>query len=173
MELIGDSQSEPVTSPNSFIDNDFEEGNSFPWTMVNGREEGTNSYGRQTARIPPTLRAWSDNRGILARPTPVYPLNDRPELANFKHPQTSEPMEQELHGNMAQQQRTTHGNVPGFILYQMLFPLTKSGTTHETQQVPHPMQPTVKLCFPFKTTHSRNFLFIPAHEDKVSDSYPQ
>ena len=91
--LIGDSQSEQVASPNSFIDSEFEDGNIFPWTMGNGPEESPNSYGRQTAKIPPTLGAGSDNRGILPRPTPVYPLNDRPELANFKHPQTSEPME--------------------------------------------------------------------------------
>ena len=116
MELIGDPQHEPANSPTSFIDSEFEEGKSFPWTMGSEPDEATNSYGRPTARISPTPRTSSDNRGILPRPMPVYPLNYRPELAIFQQLQANEPMEQKLWGNSGQLQLTTPGLAPGFNL---------------------------------------------------------
>ena len=94
MGLIGDLQQEQENSPTSFIDSEFEEGNLFPRTIGNDPDARTNSYGRPTARIPPTPRTSSNDRGILPRPTPVYPPNHRPELGNFQQPQANEPMEQ-------------------------------------------------------------------------------
>ena len=94
MGLIGDLQQEQENSPTSFIDSEFEEGNLFPWTIGNESDARTNSYGRPTARIPPTPRTSSNDRGILTRPTPMYPPNHRPELTKFQQLQANEPMEQ-------------------------------------------------------------------------------
>ena len=130
MDLIGVPQNGLMDSPNSFIDSEFEEGNLFPWTMGNGPEWTTNSYGRPTARVPPNPRTSPGDRGILPRPTPVYPPNYRRESAGFQQQQTNEPMEQEIRNDIAPQQRTAQANITGFNLSPMLFPLNFSGTNH-------------------------------------------
>ena len=107
MELIGVPQNDATGSPSSFVDSEFEEGYLFPWTMGNGPERTTNSYGRPTARVPPTQRTSSSDQGILPRPTPVYPPNYRQELTGLQHQQTSEPMEQEVRGDTVPQQRSS------------------------------------------------------------------
>ena len=108
--------------------------------MGNGPNETANSYGRPTATSPPTPRTGLDSGGILPRPVGVYPPNHRPRLTNYQHEQTSEPMEQETRGNTAPQQRIMNGNVPGFNLSPMLFPITMSETGHGTQHPPQPKQ---------------------------------
>ena len=164
MDLIGAPQNEPTDSPCSFIDSEFEEGNLFPWTMGNGSERTTNNYGRPTARVPPTPRVNLRERGILPRPTPVYPPNYRQELTGSQHQQTIEPMEQEVQSDMVPQQRSLRENITGFNLSPMLFPLNISGTDHGIQHMAQLMQPTVQSGFPFNTTHSTNTLLIPAQE---------
>ena len=164
MYLIGTSQNEPTHSPSSFIDSEFEEGNLFPWTMGNGPERTTNSYGRPTARVPPTQTTSSSDQGILPRPTPVYPPNYRQELTGLQHQQTSEPMEQEVWSDTVPQQRSSRDNIMGFNLSPMLFPLNIGGTNHGIQHMAQLIQPTVQLGFPFSTTHSTNSILIPAKE---------
>ena len=89
MGLIGDLQNEQVDSPNSFVDSEFEEGTSFPWTIGNEPDARMNSYGRPTARIAPTSRTTSTEGSVLPRPSPVYPPNQRPVLSNFQQPQAN------------------------------------------------------------------------------------
>ena len=164
MDLIIVPQNGYMDSLNSFIDSEFEEGNLFPWTMGNGPERTTNNYGRPTAKIPPNPRTSPSDRGILPRPTPVYPPNYRQELTGFQQQQTNEPMEQEIRTDIAPQQRTAQANFTGFNLSPMLFPLNFSGTNHGTQQMAQLMQPAVQLGFPFNMTHSTNSQLIPAQE---------
>ena len=164
MELIGVPQNDATDSPSSFIDSEFEEGNLFPWTMGNGPERTTNSYGRPTARVPPTPRASSSDQGILPRPTPVYPPNYRQESTVLQHQQASEPMEQEVRSDTIPQQRLSQDNITGFNLSPMLFPLNIGGTNHGIQHMAQLIQPTVQLGFPFNMTHSANSLLIPAQE---------
>ena len=164
MGIIGDLQQEQENSSTSFIDSEFEEGNLFPWTMGNEPDSRTNSYGRPTARIPPTPRTSSNDTGILPRPTAVYPPNHRPELTNFQQPHVNEPMEQGVWNDPNQLQQNAPGIATGFNLSPMLFPLTLNATSHGIPQVPQPAQPTVQLGFPFSVTHSTNLMLIPAHE---------
>ena len=164
MNLIGDPQSEQVASPNSFVDSEFEEGNLSPWTQRDRCREPTNSYGRPTAIVPPNQRRSSDDSGILARPIPLYPPNYRPEVTSIQQQPLNEPMEQETQGNIVPPQSTVQGNVVGFNLSPMLFPLNIGETSHETRRVTQLMQPMVQLGFPFNTTHSANSLLIPAQE---------
>ena len=128
MDLIGVPQNGIMDSPNSFIDSEFEEVNLFPLTMGNGPERTTNNCGRTTARVRPNPRTSSGDRGILPRPTPVYPPNYRQELTGFQQQQTSEPMEQEIPNDIAPQQRTAQANFTGFNLSPMLFPLNFGGS---------------------------------------------
>ena len=134
MDLIGDPQQEQEKSPTSFIDSEFEEGKLFPWTVGDEPDARTNSYGRPTARILPTTRFSSNDRGRLPRPTPVYPPNHRPEVANFQQPQANEPMEQEVRNGPNQLQQNDPGLSSGFNLSPMLFPLTMSGANHGIRQ---------------------------------------
>ena len=164
MGLIGDLQQEQENSPTSFIDSEFEEGNLFPWTIGNEPDARTNSYGRPTARIPPTPKTSSNDRGILLRPTPVYPPNHRPGLANFQQPQANEPMEQGVWNDPNQLQQSAPGLAAGFNLSPMLFPFTVNATSHGIRQAPQPAQLGVQLGFPFSVTHSTNLMLIPAHE---------
>ena len=164
MELIGVPQNDATGSPSLFIDSEFEEGNLFPWTMGNGPERTTNSYGRPTARVPPTQRASSSDQGMLSRPTPVYPSNYRQEMTGLQNQQTSEPMEQEVRSDTVPQQRSSRDNIMGFNLSPMLFPLNIGGTNHGIQHLAQLIQPTAQLGFPFNMTHSTNSLLIPAQE---------
>ena len=164
MDLIGAPQDETTDSPSSFIDSEFEEGNLFPWTMGNGPQRTTNNYGRPTARVPPTPRANSSDRGILPRPTPRYPPNYRQESAVPTQQQISEPMEQGVRNNTVPQQRSLQETITGFNLSPMLFPLSIGGIDHGAQHLAQLMQPTVQLGFPFNITHSSNSLLIPAQE---------
>ena len=136
MELIGGPQQEQETSPTSFIDSEFEEGNLLTWTVENEPDARTNRYGRPTARFPPTPRTSFNDRGKLPRPTPVYPPNHRPELANFQQPQANEPMDQEVWNDPNQLQQKVPGLSSGFNLSPMLFPLSLSGANHGNRQVP-------------------------------------
>ena len=153
MELMGDTQYEQAATPSSFMESELEEGNLFPWTVEGGLNENTNSYGRPTARIPPTPRADSNNRGSLPRPIPTPLLNHRAASTNFQYLQTGQSKELEVRGNRARPQETTSGIVPVFSLSPILFPLTMGDWLHPVQ-----------LVFPFNTTHITKFLLIPAHE---------
>ena len=155
MELLGESQEDRMIFPSSFIDSEFEEGNLFPWTLGNTPPEDTNNYGRPIARVPPTKRVNPSEGGILPRPVPTYPLNDRPETSDFQHLQSSEPMDQDLSRDIAPTQGTLNA-VQGFNLSPAFFPPI------ENRQIT--VQPMVQLGFPFCVTHSTNLILIPARE---------
>ena len=155
MELLGESQEDRMIFPSSFIDSEFEEGNLFPWTLGNTPPEDTNNYGRPIARVPPTKRVNPSEGGILPRPVPTYPPNDRPETSDFQHLQSSEPMDQDLSRDIAPTQGTLNA-VQGFNLSPAFFPPI------ENRQIT--VQPMVQLGFPFCVTHSTNLILIPARE---------
>ena len=164
IELMDDVQDDTTYSPSSFIDSEFEEANLFPWTENRNAAQNTNSYGRPCARVLLVVREDQSNEGIL--PTPMVTQEPSREYGRTTMHGTliNDPMDYELHDNVIQSQQLVSGNMQGFNLSPMLFPIPMGETTQEIHQTPFVMQKPMQLGFPFDTVHSRNVLLIPARE---------
>ena len=123
-DLVGDARAERSSPPNSFVDSRFEQSNLFPRRIREDATVNLNSYESPTATVLSTPRINSEQRGILPRPEPTYPLSFRPGTSNF---QASESMEhQDFTQAMSVREFipniTTRDN-----LTTMLFPIPKRG----------------------------------------------
>ena len=161
---MDDVQDDPTNSPSSFIDSEFEEANLFPWTEDRKAARNTNSYGRPCARVLPVVREDQGDEEIL--PTPMVSRGPSQEYGhtNMQGTLINDPMDYELHDNVIQSRQLVSGNMQGFSLSPMLFPIPMGEMTQETHQTPFVMQQPMQLGFPFDTVHSPNVLLIPARE---------
>ena len=164
IELMNDSQDDPVGSPSSFIDSEFEEGNLFPWTENRDAALNTNSYGRPCARVLPTVREDQYEGGILPTPTVTQEPSRELSQANMQSMLMNDPMDYEIHSDVTQSQQPVMRTMQGFNLSPMLFPIPLEGTTQSTRQTPFAVQQPMQLGFPFDTVHSPNVVLIPAQE---------
>ena len=76
----------------------------------------------------------------------------------------NDPMDYEIHSNVAQSQQPVMRTMQGFNLSPMLFPIPLEETTQGTRQTPFVVQQPMQLGFPFDIVHSPNVLLIPAQE---------